>query len=323
MKTQKYDPYVIAIPSYKRANMIFKKTLATLAQHLGQTPPVPIYVFLANKDELLEYQSAWPQDFKLQNQAIQFVIGEKGLKNQRNYIMDYFPACTNIVQMDDDLDDVLELVVPLKRPLGKRPNRANTLKPITDLHQFYLDAFQKCRSVSANIWGIYPVPNAYFMTPTQTTDLRFIVGPMFGVINRHNAGLRLTTDEKENVERTLKYFTLDGRVLRYNNITVQTRYFKTMGGMQASTRTSARRANALRAAEYLHRLYPDLTRIHLDKKSGWPEIKFLPVNNNNNNNTNNNNRKNESGKNKTVKHIRLTPTTTKAMLGTRKKTRSN
>ena len=300
MKIQKYEPYVIAIPSYKRATMIYKKTLATLAQHLGPTPPVLIYVFLANQDELIEYQSAWPQDFQLQNQAIQFVIGDKGLKNQRNYIMDYFPAYTNIVQMDDDLDDAL--------------------KPIVDLHQFYLDAFQKCRLVGSNIWGIYPVPNAYFMTPTQTTDLRFIVGPMFGVINRHDAGLRLTTNEKENVERTLKYFTLDGHVLRYNNITVRTRYFRTMGGMQASTRTSARRANALRSAEYLHRLYPDLTRIHLDKKSGWPEIKFLPANNINNNR---NNRKNESGKNKTVKHIRITPTTTKAMLGTRKKTRSN
>ena len=310
MKTQKYDHYVIAIPSYKRATMIYKKTLATLAQHLGPIPPVPIYVFLANKDELGEYQSAWPPEFPFQKSVVQFVIGVKGLKNQRNYIMDYFPAFTNIVQMDDDLDNVLELVVPSKRPLGKRPNRANTLKPIADLHQFYLDAFKKCRSVGANIWGIYPVPNAYFMTPTQTTDLRFIVGPMFGVINRHDAGLRLTTDEKENVERTLKYFALDGRVLRYNNITVQTRYFKTMGGMQASTRTSARRANALRAAEYLHRLYPDLTRIHLDKKSGWPEIKFItPANYHT-----------RTSSSKTIKQIQLPK---RVVLGTRKKTRSN
>lgn len=303
--------YVIAIPSYKRAIMIYKKTLATLARHLGSQPSILIYVFLANQDELIEYESEWPQNFPLAKSRVEFVIGEKGLKNQRNYIMDYFPVGTNIVQMDDDLDDVLELVMPLQRPKGARPNRANRLKPIADLHHFYISAFDKCRAVGANIWGIYPVPNAYFMTPTQTTDLRFIVGPMFGVINRHDPRLRLTTNEKENVERTLQYFTLDGLVLRYNNITVQTRYFKTMGGMQASQRTSGRRANARRAAEYLHKLYPDLTTIHLDKKSGWPEIKFLPAP-----------KTNLTAK--TIKNIHLTNqhTSTKQQLGTQKKTRS-
>jgi len=315
MKIPKYEPYVIAIPSYKRPVLIYKKTLATLAQHLGPIPPIPIFVFLANDEELAEYQSAWPQEFPLQKTAVKFVIGQKGLKNQRNYIMDYFAAYTNIVQMDDDIDDILELVIPEKHLSGKRPNRGNRLKPIQNLHQFVINAFDKCRSVAAHILGIYPVPNAYFMTPTQTTDLRFIVGPMFGVINRQDTRLRLTTNEKENVERTLKYFTLDGRVLRYNNITVATRYFKTMGGMQASQRTSARRANALRAAEYLHKLYPNFTKIHLDKKSGWPEIKFITTKLT----MNTNKTHTPAANNKTIKHIKLS----KAMLGTRKKTRSN
>lgn len=307
-----YEPYVIAIPSYRRPEIIYKKTLATLARHLGQKLPVQIYVFVASQQELDNYHTARPPNFQLSDSALKFVIGEKGLKNQRNFIMDYFPACTNIVQMDDDIDDVLELIVPEKRPSGKRPNRDNELKPISDLHQFFLQAFIKCRSVGANIWGIYPVPNAYFMTPTQTTDLRFIVGPMFGIINRHDKDLKLTTNEKENVERTLQYFTLDGSVVRYNNITVQTRYFKTMGGMQASLRTSGRRANAHRAAEYLHKLYPELTKIHLDKKSGWPEIKFL---------TPQHTQKLIGTTTKTIKKITLTPN--KAMLGTQKKTRSN
>ena len=304
--------YVIAIPSYKRAELIYKKTLATLARHLGPQPPVQIYIFVANQQEHDDYLTAKPSNYPLAPNAVEFVVGVKGLKNQRNFIMDYFPACTNIVQMDDDIDNVLELVIPEKRPLGKRPNRANKLNPIADLHQFFAQAFIKCRTVGANIWGIYPVPNAYFMTPTQTTDLRFIVGPMFGIINRHNKDLKLTTNEKENVERTLQYFTMDGSVVRYNNITVQTRYFKTMGGMQASLRTSARRANAQRAAEYLHKLYPELTKIHLDKKSGWPEIKFLAQQHL---------PKTDGTNTKTIKQIRLAPQ--KAVLGTRKKTRSN
>jgi hypothetical protein len=309
------DTYVIAIPSYKRSELIYKKTLKTLATHLGSYPPVKVYVFLANQTELDEYQQAYPLDFPLAKTSVEFIVGEKGLKNQRNFIMDYFPACTNIVQMDDDLDDILELVIPPKKLSGKRPNRGNRLQSIGNLHEFIVNAFTKCKTSSAYIWGIYPVPNAYFMTPTQTTDLRFIVGPMFGVINRHDKDLQLTTNEKENVERTLQYFTLDGKVVRYNNITVQTRYFKTMVGMQASLRTSVRKANALRAAEYLHNLYPELTKIHLDKKSGWPELKLIDPKQHHGNIRG-------SLIKTTIKRIRLTPTQ-KALLGTRKKTRSN
>ena len=52
------------------------------------------------------------------------------------------------------------------------------------------------------------------MTDTTTTDLRFIVGPMFGMINRHRPDLQLTLDEKENSERTLQHWVIDKKVLR-------------------------------------------------------------------------------------------------------------
>ena len=39
------------------------------------------------------------------------VIGVKGLKNQRNYISNYYPEGTHIVQMDDDLEKIVQLNV--------------------------------------------------------------------------------------------------------------------------------------------------------------------------------------------------------------------
>lgn len=270
-----WDNYIIAIPSYKRPELLYKKTLATLLRHLGTDSFVweqQIYIFVASQEQLDEYVAARPTDFPIGKNSFNWVIGEKGLKNQRNYIMDYFPENTMLVQMDDDIDDVLELVVDVGDP---KNNKKYKTRSITNLDAFIRRAFDRCRSAGAYIWGIYPVPNAYFMTPTVTEDLRFIVGPMFGIINRHTDKLKLTTNEKENVERTLQYFTLDGRVVRYNNVTVMTRYFKTIGGMQASVRSSTRRNNAGRAAEYLNKLYPNLTKIYLGKKSGWPELKLL------------------------------------------------
>ena len=102
------------------------------------------------------------------------------------------------------------------------------------LNKFIIKSFNECRKKNIYLWGIYPVNNAYFMTPNNITTLKFIVGPMFGIINRHNKNLKLTVDEKENVERTLQHYSIDKKVLRINSVTVKTTYFKTPGGMQST-----------------------------------------------------------------------------------------
>ena len=114
------------------------------------------------------------------------------------------------------------------------------------------------------------------MTDTVTTDLRFIVGPFWGMINRHRKDLQLTINEKENSERTLQNWVIDGSVLRFNNIGIETKYYKNKGGMQNnSTDPNYRKEEALKSAHYLHNKYPTLTKLNLSKKSGIPEIKLL------------------------------------------------
>ena len=106
-----------------------------------------------------------------------------------------------------------------------------------------------------------------------TTDLRFIVGPMWGIINRHRPELKLTINEKENSERTLQHFVLDGAVLRFNNIGIETVYYKNKGGMQNEGKN--RKTEALKSVYYLHQKYPKITKIVLNKKHKIPEIKML------------------------------------------------
>ena len=50
--------YVVAIPTYKRSNVIVKKTLSTLL-HGGVSAP-SIYIFVANKEEEKEYAKEVP-----------------------------------------------------------------------------------------------------------------------------------------------------------------------------------------------------------------------------------------------------------------------
>jgi hypothetical protein len=281
-------PYVIAIPSYKRPIILLMKTLRTL--YRNNIDPKRIYIFLANQDQLTEYKNLYsdplaidkyniPRGYKAYIQKPVFVVGFKGLRNQRNFISDYFPPGQCILHMDDDIDSIQELNTQQQTAITQSTRRRYTLQPITNLDKFIRSAFEQCGRIGAHLWGIYPVANPYFMTPQITTGLKFIVGPMYGTINRHSRDLRLTTDEKENVERTLQYYTKDNAVIRYNNITVITNYFTTPGGMQASLSRpkSTRKTAALSAAEYLHGKYPALTTVFTGKKSGWPELKLRNI----------------------------------------------
>ena len=120
------------------------------------------------------------------------------------------------------------------------------------------------------IWGVYPINNAYFMFPRMTTDLRFLVGPFFGIINRKKKNLKLSIEEKEDVQRTLQYYTLDKTILRFNNISIDTSYYKTKGGLQHSPKN--RKEESQKSAIYLHKLYPNITKITQKKKVGLQKL---------------------------------------------------
>ena len=253
--------YVIAIPSYKRAELLNRKTLKTLADY--NIPRNRIFVFVANEEEEKIYKETL--DKKMYGHL---VVGVKGLRNQRNFISRYFPIGQEIVNLDDDLAG-FNILKTHGETFNKKDNYHAKLP---DFDSFIKEAFKTLRNEGLFLWGIYPINNPYFMTPKITTDLRLIVGPCWGNINRHSKDLILTIDEKEDVERTLQYYVKDGGVIRFNNISVATSYYVTPGGMQALERD--RKKDAYESAVYLNKKYPTLTILHLTKKSGFAEVKL-------------------------------------------------
>ena len=252
---QVFQDYAIAIPSYKRSDIIQTHTLAVLNRH--NIKPEHITIFVANQEEYDIYINSVPK-FLYNN----IVIGLLGLKNQRNFITKYYPEGNNIVEMDDDIKNIMQLVV--KKDTTKTTKK--TVKPIEDLDAFIRRAFEMCIESNIFLWGVYPLVNPHFMTYKITTDLRFIVGPMWGMINRHRKDLQLTVDEKENSERTLQFWVADGAVLRFNNVGIETKYYKNKGGMQSEGKD--RKQEALKSVYYLNKMYPTLTKISLKKKNG-------------------------------------------------------
>jgi len=261
------NTYQIAIPSYKRYSILQDKTLNTLKRlNINHKK---ITIFVANKSEYQKYNKLLSKN--LYNQII---IGKKGLKNQRNFISTYYPEGTHLVQLDDDIDNIVELTNPkgILNTTSKEYRKFHNLQSITNLNKFIKEAFKICKNNGIYLWGIYPIANAYFMNFKRDIGLTFIVGPFWGCIVRHSNKLKLTIDEKENVQRTLQYFTMDQKVLRFNNISIVTKYYKTPGGMQSEKKN--RKSEALKSAKYLHKKYPNITKIKLTKKSGVPEIIF-------------------------------------------------
>lgn len=244
-------PCKIVIPSYKRCEIITRKTLALL--HKYGVDWTSVYVFVVQEEEC-SYKSALTSFI-----GINIVTGPEGLMHMRNFITTYFDEGQQLLSFDDDIDDLYVL-------------NHGCLAPMTAVMfiEWITSAFQELGRHKAGLFGIYPVRNAYFMSPSMSTDLKFCVGAVWGAINRKS--ILIGTEEKEDFDRTLQYYLQDKCVLRFNYITLKTAYYRTKGGMQS--RDLDRRASSIIACQYLLNKYPAYTRLYTGKKSGIWEVRL-------------------------------------------------
>lgn len=248
--------YTICIPSYMRAHICKNKTLATLKAN--NIDPQRIYIFVASQSEFNEYDSILEK-----STYRQLLIGKKGIIYQRQFIMTQFPENTHIVCMDDDIAEIdLSL--------------SDLFKSKT-LDYFFKVAFKECIKRQSFIWGVYPVYNPYFRGPRVelTTGLSFIVGSLYGIINRPKLkAIQNTMSEnlsaKEDTERSILYYKYDGIVVRFNKVGFKTKYLNTTGGLGG---LDARMKPSKDASEYLKKLYPTYGNV-ITRKNGMTEFKL-------------------------------------------------
>ena len=243
--------YIIAIPSYKRATQLQNKTLATLHRFGIEKEKINVFVVEEEYEEYLETLD--------KNYYNELIIGKRGLVEQRHFIRHYYEENTNIINIDDDIQDI-DL----------------SFTNYNSLNDFIIDAFNICISKKAFIWGIYPVYNPYFRktkTPI-TTDLRYIVGAFYGFINRHSEDLDLQickNGDKEDVENTILYWLKDKIIIRFNQIGFKTKYFGVGGLGGLKERLEEHKIKTIE----LNEKYSELTKIKI-RKTGLYEIVFRP-----------------------------------------------
>lgn len=241
----------IAIPSYKRAKTVRDKTLTTLTR-LNVNPSV-VTIFVGDAEQEVEYREV------LKNTPYKnIVVGVPGMGAIRNFIQSYYPEDTYILNLDDDL-------IEINRRMGEK-----SLGQIADLNEIVRDGFEACEKEGARLWGIYAASNPFFMKDRIAVGLYYVIGSMWGCINKHGDAYNVTLDDKEDFERSIKYYLANGKVCRLDYITVKSNYYKEPGGMQV-TRTTQRIEES---AKVLVERYPDLCTMYYRETTGHAELKL-------------------------------------------------
>lgn len=243
-RTTKQD-WLFVICSYQRAETLLKTTLNYLCR--TDISPERIRIVVGDANEYEDYIKVLGELWKNQ-----IIIGEVGLCNVKNFVSKYFPEGQELLYMDDDLE-------ALFRGQGAQWESVSILR---DLTKFIDDSFIETTRVGASLWGVYAMHNPFFMFnhPPISYDLKLITGPFYGRINTKLPDQEVTIDEVEDVERTLKAYLRDEKVLRFNRVMMGRRYIGP-GGL-ASTRTKQSSAAAHRK---LVEMYPELCRLQWKK----------------------------------------------------------
>jgi len=224
--------YVIAIPSYNRVETLKDNTLSMLRRQ--NVPADKIIIFVANKAEERIYKKELPRDM-----YNKIVVGRKGLFNQLKFIRNFFNEGEHIVRIDDDVDEIFQRIHSKKHfDSGKISRKQLNKTMIIDLNHFIIEAFKIAKEYGFHLWGINQTSNPYFMTEGYSTDLRIIVGAFNGTINTHNRSYDYTISNQKNytsedIEKTIIYYKNDGGVLRFNDISMITKFITTEGGIMA------------------------------------------------------------------------------------------
>jgi len=233
--------FSVAVPSYKRSDTFRTKTYALLLRHnlLENTT-----VFVAPEEAEI-YRQAYP-DLKI-------IVGLRGIANQRKFIYDYYPEGTQILQIDDDIESVIDL----------------TRLEVGSLEDLINLGFETAEKESCRIWGIYPISNPFFFTPGYSTDLRFIIGAFFGIIKKgetHSAVVQV----KDDVYRSCWYYNKDKKILRLNTYAPKTNCYKNKGGMNEYRNLDA----ISEGAAGIINDFPQYTTLYIRKSTGRPEIRL-------------------------------------------------
>ena len=249
--------YEICVPSYKRSDVIQDKTLRVLEEYGIDADRIKVFINAEEEGEYENYSRALSTNPYTKN--IEIVKGVPTIGKQRNFIEKFYPEGTRVMSFDDDIDEV-------QRKAGEQ-----TLERVDDLEkEVIIRGFEACEEMDAKTFGIYAAANAYFMKHRTYNKLCYIIASMYGFIADHDTYLDRVTNHGEDYEYSLRQYVKHGVVVRLDDITVKSNYYKQAGGLQT-----------VRTEQYIHdsikwiaEEFPDLCEMYTRKSTGHAELKL-------------------------------------------------
>lgn len=241
--------YQIAIPSYKRPETIKNKTLKLLIDH--NIDKNKITIFVADNDEEKIYKQSLGNEYKI-------VVGVHTIGNQRNFIERYYNENTKVVMFDDDLDGVFI-------------KNENNLDPIDNIeNDLIINGFNECIKNNSYVFGVYAAANAYFMLNRIYTKLCYIPGGVFGVIIQHDDFLQRKTNHGEDYEYSIRQYIKNKIVVRFDYITIKSKFFKEQGGLQ----TIRTKQYIYDSIKWIQDEFPEYCKMYIRKTTGNAELRL-------------------------------------------------
>jgi hypothetical protein len=268
--------FKIAIPTYNRPDTLLKSTIPLLEKH--NIPTNIIHIFVHNQEQYNKYIDTVNKGYNVINTNTPL-----GKKYQLEFISHYFPENYKVVNFDDDVYELYECYLDNHKlqnklieknieitndNLHKNRKLGQILKPLQNLIQLINYGYNLLDSHQYKLFGIYPVDNPFFMKYTTenykeytTTKLTYIVGCFYGYYNdRHTNTLHV--ENKEDYERSIRYFHKYNGNIRFDNITLKTNYYQGHGGLNNPQRWY----DADLCAHKLTQLYPQYCKINYSSK---------------------------------------------------------
>lgn len=234
----------VAIPSYKRANMLGQKTLSFLAEH--NIPPHLIDIFVANEEEREIYATTLPSGL-----YDKIIVGHLGIARQRKFIQDYYPMNQKVFGIDDDIRGIV------------------TLRPDFNLTEFLESMFALCEKEKVNMWGVYPAGSLLYLKDEIRKGVLYVVACFYGYINKKDMIYPSELDTKEDWWATLERCRIDGAVLRCTYVAPKTTYWLKHGGLSESRTLEKERVHAAAVCA----MFPQFTQGMYIRRNGHPDVK--------------------------------------------------
>ena len=219
----------IAIPSYNRPKVLIDKTLPTLIKHGIKLNNIDIFLFDETQKEI--YDTHIINKYKCCANIIVTDILDLG--ERLNYILnEYYDEGEEVLLIEDDIREVNKELIPLCE-----------------------EGFKLCKEHNLFIWGISPTANNFFHKEGYSTDFKFIIGVLYGVIVRKDKDLDVSITYKCDFERTILYYMKDKGMIRFNEVCVKTTY-RALGGLGNDNKNN-RLDKELDAVKDMINKYPD------------------------------------------------------------------